>query len=117
MIQRKYDLSHTKISVPDPDEAESVVETREELEDDQSPPVMISTQNALGILESIRRGKQLYKTVQLCIAIQQLSILGGLLLTLAGLLIAPGQMSWVWPFAFHLIWALPVVAVSLFKNQ
>ncbi len=117
MIQRKYELSHTKISVPDPDEAESVVETREELEEDQSPPVMLSTQNALGILESIRRAKQLHKTVNLCIAIQQLSVLFGLLLTAAGLLIAPGQMSWIWPFAFNLIWALPVLAVSLFKKD
>ncbi len=117
MIQRKYELSHTKISVPDPDEAESVVETREELEEDQSPPVMISTQNALGILESIRRAKQLHKTVNLCITIQQLSVLLGLILTTAALLIAPGQMSWIWIFAFNLIWALPVLAVSLFKKE
>ncbi len=117
MIQRKYDLSHTKISVPDPDEAESVEETREELEDDQSPPVMLSTQNALGILESIRRAKKLYQTVQLCIAIQQCSVLGGLILTLAGLLIAPGNLSWVWVLAFNVIWALPVLAISLFKKE
>lgn len=117
MIQRKYELSHTKISVPDPDEAESVVETREELEEDPSPPVMLSTQNALGILESIRHAKQLHKTVNVCIAIQQLSVLFGLILTTAGLLISPGQLSWVWPFAFHLIWALPVLAVSLFTKE
>ena len=117
MIQRKYDLSHTKISVPDPDEAESVVETREELEEDSSPPVMISTQNALGILESIRRAKNLHKTVNLCIDVQQFSVLGGLILTAAGLLIAPQQLSWVWPFAFHLIWALPAVAIALFKKD
>lgn len=117
MIQRKYDLSHTKISVPDPDEAESVNETRQELEEDQSPPVMLSTQNALGILESIRRAKQLHKTVNLCIAIQQLSIIFGLILTAAALLIAPGQMAWSWPFVFNLIWALPVLAVSLFRKD
>ncbi len=117
MIQRKYDLSHTKISVPDPDEAESVTETRVELEEDQSPPVMLSTQNALGILESIRRAKKLYRTVNLCIAIQQLSLLFGLILTAAALFLAPGRMSWVWPFAFHVIWALPVLAVSLFQKD
>lgn len=117
MVQRKYDLARTKISVPDPDEAESVVETREELEEDQSPPVMLSTQNALGILESIRRAKNLHRSVNLCIAVQQISVLGGILLTLAALLIAPGQMSWVWPFAFNLIWALPVLAIALFKKD
>lgn len=117
MIQRRYDLSHTKISVPDPDEAESVNETREELEEDQSPPVMLSTQNALGILESIRRAKQLHKTVSVCIAIQQLSILFGVLLTAVALLVAPGQMSWAWPFLFHLIWAVPVLIVSLFRKN
>ncbi len=117
MIQRKYDLSRTKISVPDPDEAESVVETREELEEDQSPPVMISTQNALGILESIRRAKNLYKTVNLTIAIQQLSTLFGLILTVAGMLIAPGNLSWVWFLTFNVIWTLPAVAISLFKKD
>lgn len=117
MIQRRYDLSHTKISVPDPDEAESVEETREELEEDQSPPVMLSTQNALGILESIRRAKQLHKTVNLCIMIQQASILFGLILTAGALLIAPGQMTWVWPFAFHLLWTVPVPVVALFKKD
>lgn len=117
MIQRKYDLSHTKISVPDPDEAESVVETREELEEDPSPPVMLSTQNALGILESIRRAKKLHKTVSLCIMIQQLSVLFGLLLTVAGLFIAPEQLTWVWLLAFNIIWALPVGVVSLFQRD
>ncbi len=117
MIQRKYDLSHTKISVPDPDEAESVVETREELEEDQSPPVMLSTQNALGILESIRRAKILHKTVNLCIVIGQLSTLFGLLLTLIGLLVAPGQMTWVWILAFQGLWTLPVLALSLFRKN
>lgn len=117
MIQRKYELSHTKISVPDPDEAESVVETREELEEDQSPPVMLSTQNALGILESIRRAKQLHRTVNLSITIQQLSVLFGLILTAVALLFAPGQMSWIWIFTFNLIWALPVLAISLFKKE
>ena len=117
MIQRKYDLSHTKISVPDPDEAKSVVETREELEEDQSPPVIISTQNALGILESIRRAKKLHSTLNLCITLQQLSILFGLILTAIGILIAPGNVSWLWVFAFNLIWALPAVAIALFQKE
>lgn len=117
MIQRRYDLSHTKISVPDPDEAESVVETREEMEEDQSPPVMISTQNALGILESIRRAKILHKTVSLCIAIQQLSILFGLILTAVALLVAPGKMTGTWLFLFNLIWALPIPAIALFRKH
>ena len=117
MIQRKYDLSHTKISVPDPDEAESVVETREELEEDQSPPVMLSTQNALGILESIRRAKQLHQSVNLCLTIQQLSTLFGLFLTVVGMLISPGNLSWIWFLGFNVLWALPAVAISLFKKD
>lgn len=117
MIQRRYDLSHTKISVPDPDEAESVNETREELEEDQSPPVMLSTQNALGILESIRRAKQLHRSVNLCILVQQLSVLFGLILTVLALLLSPGEMNGYWLFAFNLIWALPVLAVALFRKD
>ncbi len=117
MIQRKYDLSHTKISVPDPDEAESVVETREELEEDQSPPVMLSTQNALGILESIRRAKILHKTVNHCITIGQLSTLFGLVLTAIALLVAPGQMTWIWILSFQVLWTLPVLALSLFSKN
>ncbi|MBQ4322873.1 MAG: hypothetical protein IJC19_02915 [Clostridia bacterium] len=117
MIQRRYDLSRTKISVPDPDEAESVVETREEMEDDQSPPVMISTQNALGILESIRLAKQLDRSVSLSILIQQLSTVFGVILTTVALLFAPANLSWVWFLAFHLIWALPVPAIALFRKD
>ncbi len=117
MIQRKYDLAHTKISVPDPDEAESVVETREELEEDQSPPVMLSTQNALGILESIRRAKILHNTVNLSIAVGQLSTLFGLVLTAIALAVAPGQMTWIWILAFQVLWTLPVLALSLFRKN
>ena len=117
MIQRKYDLTRTKISVPDPDEAESVVETREEMEEDQSPPVMLSTQNALGILESIRRGKQLHKSVGLCITVQQISVLFGVILTGAGMLIAPERLDWYWLLIFNVIWALPALAVGLFKKD
>ena len=117
MIQRRYDLSHTKISVPDPDETESLSETREELEEKQSPPVMLSTQNALGILESIRRAKILHKTVGICITVQQLSVLFGLILTVVALLIAPGKMSGSWLVLFNLIWMLPVPAIALFRKQ
>lgn len=117
MIQRRYDLSHTKISVPDPDEAESVVETREEMEDDQSPPVMISTQNALGILESIRRAKLLHKSVGLCILVQQLSVIFGLILTFIALLIAPQNINWIWLLSFNFLWALPVPAIALFRKS
>ena len=117
MIQRHYDLSRTKISVPDPDEAQSVVETREELEDDPSPPVMISAHNALGILESIRRAKQLHRSVGLCITVQQISVLFGLLLTLAGILLAPDNLHWSWPLMFNLLWALPVPVIALFRKD
>lgn len=117
MIQRRYDLSRTKISVPDPDEAESLVETREEMEEDQSPPVMISTRNALGILESIRRAKILHGTVGVTIVLQQLSVLFGLILTTVALLIAPEKMNVLWLFLFNVIWALPAPAVALFRKQ
>lgn len=117
MIQRRYDLSHTKISVPDSDEAESVVETREELEEDQSPPVMISTQNALGILESIRRAKLLHNTVDLCILLQQISVLFGLGLTFLALLIAPEKLNWIWLFCFNFLWALPIPAIALYPKK
>lgn len=117
MIQRRYELSYTKISVPDPDEAESVNETREELEEDQSPPVMLSTQNALGILESIRRAKQLHRSVNLCITIQQLTVFFGVILTGIALLIAPGQMNWIWLFSYNLIWSLPALAIALFRKD
>ena len=117
MIQRHYDLSRTKISVPDPDEAESVEETREELEDDQSPPVMISAHNALGILESIRRAKQLHKSVGLCITLQQISVFFGLLLTAVGIFFAPQNMHWSWPLLFNFLWALPVPAIALFRKE
>lgn len=117
MIQRRYDLSHMKISVPDPDEAESVVETREEMEDDQSPPVMLSTRNALGILESIRRAKNLHRSVGLSITVQQLSLLFGLLLTFAGLLIAPDKISWIWLISFQILWTLPIPAIALFSKN
>lgn len=117
MIQRHYELARTKISVPDPDEADSVNETREELEEDQGWPVMLSTQNALGILESIRQAKQLHKTVQLCANLQQLTTLLGVCLTFIALIIAPGKMSWLWPFAFNFIWALPVPIIALFRKD
>lgn len=117
MIQRRYDLPHTKISVPDPDEAESVDETREELEEDQSPPVMISTQNALGITEAIRRTKILYKRISVSFYLQQISILFGLLLTVAALIFAPGKMVWLWPLAYHLIWLIPVPLIALFYKK
>ncbi|MBQ5743261.1 MAG: hypothetical protein IIV79_03600, partial [Clostridia bacterium] len=70
-----------------------------------------------GILESIRRAKQLHKTIHLCLAIQQLSTLFGLILTVAGMLISPGNLSWIWFLAFNVLWALPAVAVSLFKKD
>ena len=94
-----------------------MVETREEMEEDQSPPVMLSTQNALGILESIRRGKQLHKSVGLCITVQQISVLFGVILTGVGMLIAPERLDWYWLLIFNVIWALPALAVGLFKKD
>jgi len=117
MIQRRYDLSRTKVSVPDPDEAESVVETRVEMEDDQSPPVMLSTRNALGILESIRRAKNLHRAVGLSITVQKLSLLFGLALTVAGLLLAPDRISWIWLISFQILWVLPIPAIALFSKN
>ena len=117
MIQRRYDLPRVKISVPDPEELDSVRETRTDLEEDSRTPVLLSTQSALGVLEPIRRAKRLDKTVDLCILTQQAATVFGLVLTAAALLIFPGAMHWAWLLTFHLIWFLPVAAVTFFNRK
>ena len=87
------------------------------MEDDQSPHVMLSTRNALEILESIRRAENLHRSVGLSITVQQLSLLFGLLLTFTGLLIAPDKISWIWLISFQILWTLPIPAIALFSKN
>ena len=117
MILRHYDLTRTKIAVPDAEELEAVHEMRSEQEEDSRTPAMLSTQNALGILEPICRAKQLERTVEICRQTQQISTLFGLLLTFSALLFFPGSMNAFWLFAFQWLWAIPVAAASLFPRK
>lgn len=113
LIQRRYELTHAKISVPDPDEMEAVNETRAGLEEDSRPPAMLSTRNALGIMESIRRVKNLGSVLRFTVSIQQFSLLFGLILTVIGLILSPGAVGWLWLLLYHLLWLLPVPIVYL----
>ena len=115
MIRRRYDLPRAKISLPDPDELESVTEAREELEEDAKPPVMLTTKNPLAVLDSICRTRRLEKSVEISLLTQRLGILFGLLLTAVAFVVWPAEVSWGWLMAFQLLWTVPTVAVSFFS--
>ena len=112
MIQQRYELSRTKIIVPDPDELTLMEKLRNRQNERPKPPVMISTQNALGILESVRWAKNLSHTVDWSIFTQKGSVLLGLVLTAAALCIAPGTVSWLWLFLYDLLWSIPIFAIA-----
>jgi hypothetical protein len=75
MVQKRYDLSSTKIIVPDNDETLALETMRKKFKADESIPVMISTKNAIGILESVKQAKDLFEVIDVSILTKQSSII------------------------------------------
>ena len=116
MVQKRYDLSSTKIIVPDNDETILLEAMRKRLKSEVKLPVMISTKNAIGILESVKQAKSLSDVIDVSILTKQASIILGIILTTVALFTVPGLVSAFWIFLFNLLWSIPIIFLSIFKK-
>jgi hypothetical protein len=116
MVQKRYDLSSTKIIVPDNDETLALETMRKKFKADESIPVMISTKNAIGTLESVKQAKDLFEVIDVSILTKQSSIILGIILTVIALFMVPNLLSAIWIFIFNLLWTIPIIFLSVFKK-
>lgn len=117
MIKKQYDMPNTKIIVPDNDEADVINNIRSNISEDINTPVMLSVQNSMGIIESVRQAKTLSGILDYCILTRHISIAVGIILTFIALIVLPSQVGPIWIFIFNILWALPVVLLAFLKRK
>lgn len=115
MIQKKYSLQNMKIIVLDADETSGLSAIRKRLRKENPSPVMISNKNAIGILSSIRKAKNLCMSIGISIRTKQISTAIGVIMTIAAFFIAPFLVSGWWVFIYNLIWSVPIMFIAFMK--
>lgn len=115
-VQKLYGLNSTKIVVPDADEKKLIAAVRENIEETDALPDMITTKNAIGILSSVRKAKKLATVVNMSVLIKIASIIFGLLLTAVAFFIDPTAPSPVWTVIFNSLWTMPILFLSAVRK-
>lgn len=116
MVRKLYDMRNASIIVPDDGETGLIRRMRERLDAEDSP-CMLSTKKAIGILESVRHAKGLFSVINACILTFQIGVATGILLTFLAMILFPSAVTALWIFAFHLLWTVPIVFLSLIRSK